>query len=126
MTATPREPLEAALKLGDDHHLVTDLDRVRTTENRIMFALQEVSRAYRALLAQAPKVWTADEWRKNSPSGEYRTGNICEDGGMLWSMFYDKRRILESFVGYTHLYGPMDEQEGPDRIAPPPPEEKGG
>ncbi len=127
MTATPREPTreEAALQaMGPDA-----LMNAQGEEFSAGPANMEIYRRLKerdALLAQAPKVWTAEEWRKDSPNGEYRVGNIHEDGGMLWSLFYRKENILESFVGYTHLYGPMDEQEGPDRIAPPPPEEKGG
>ncbi len=124
MTATPREPtreeVEAALKEAEST-FGPDRDR-----GQLYDYLRTIAAAYRNLLAQAPKVWTTEEWGRESPNGEYRVGNIHEDGGMLWSMFYRKENILESFVGYTHLYGPMDEQEGPDRIAPPPPEEKGG
>ncbi len=120
MTATPREPgeigmsIERALQFADD----------RSDSNILKdMALNVLAREYRALLAQAPKVWAADTI-KDAPEGWYFPGFGFEPHGWDCRTMAPLSRTKDLLAYYQNT-GMRMMAWGPVSL-PPPPEEKGG
>ncbi len=119
---------EAMRFYGNEPVFYSDKEKEKHDAIRFGFTLAAcVRRLSPATTATGARVWTASEWLNTDMEGtqEFRTGNVDDDGGMLWSTFYPRDQIIRAFVGYTHLYGPLDEQEGPDTLPPAPSHPRG-
>ncbi len=123
MTATPREPTreEAVQAMGPD-----TLMNAQGEEYSAGPANMEIYRRLKerdALLAQAPKVWNAEEI-KDAPEGWYFPGFGFEPHGWDCRTMapLSRTKDLLSFYQNTGMrmmaWGPV--------MLPPPPEEKGG
>ncbi len=116
MTATPREPTGEEVEGADLRCM--GADALMNEADKYLPAGPPQMEIYRrlkecdALLAQAPKEWTAEEI-KDAPEGEYRVKNFAG-----WNRgLQTKEECLWNSRGYKEdkYFGPI-----------PPPEEKGG
>ncbi len=130
MTATPREPTREMsnewLLREWAHELMTeDPERMEGVYPEIMRRLKERD----ALLAQAPKVWTA-ETIKDAPEGAYKVHRsyASKDWFEVSCKGYATHYVCKENAMYPYSGprpGDYDLAFGPIP-SPPPPEEKGG
>ncbi len=149
MTATPREPGEVPqdlkyvlLAIESRNTLYYEPGRAFKISDRgkpgieyrasehFVEGVERLAAAYRALLAQAPKVWTADTIQ-DAPEGEYLLRHCGE--AYKWPYWGEKRCDRKTAENALAAHVIIAERSGkPNAIPkafgplPPPPEEKGG